>query len=150
MRYQDPVKLWRRKANKRLFLGITFDWNEIETWGRCQSVRLVKTHRMLCNMSYLSKSVTLTLDDPRSKLIFFLQNSDFRGKKYISRSALTRETRLWQNHCSIFYINLVRILWLDSISNSVEVIDEKLCPREVKWYFFMLTWSGRLTIDLNR
>ena len=37
---------------------------------------------MLCNMTYLSKSVTLTLDDLRSN--FFLQNSDFRGVKSIS------------------------------------------------------------------
>ena len=48
------------------FPPITFDWNEIETWGRCQSVRLVKTHLLICNLTHLGRSVTLTLGDLRS------------------------------------------------------------------------------------
>ena len=85
---------------------ITFDWEEIETLGRCQRVRLVKTHLLICNLTYLGHSVTLTLDDLRSKL-----SSDLSITKYMSRSALTRERRWWQNR---------------SISNSVDVINEKL------------------------
>ena len=43
-----------------VFLPITFDRNEIETWGWCHSVRLVKAHRLTCNMTYLGHTVTLT------------------------------------------------------------------------------------------
>ena len=50
------------------FLPITFHRKEIETWDRCQSVRLIKTHQLICNMTYLGHFVTLTLGDPRSNL----------------------------------------------------------------------------------
>ena len=43
---------------------------------RCQSVRLIKTHLIICDMTYLGQSVTLTLDDLGSKL-----PSDFLSKK---------------------------------------------------------------------
>ena len=36
------------------FLPITFDRNDLETWGWCHSVRLVKAHRLICNMTYLA------------------------------------------------------------------------------------------------
>ena len=48
------------------FLPITFDRNELETWGWCHSVRLVKAHRLICNITYLGHSVLLTLRDLRS------------------------------------------------------------------------------------
>ena len=48
------------------FLPITFDRNELETWGWCHSVRIVKTHRLICNMIYLGHTVTLTWRDLRS------------------------------------------------------------------------------------
>ena len=35
-------------------------------WGWCHSVRLVKAHRLICNMSYLGHTVTLTWRDLRS------------------------------------------------------------------------------------
>ena len=44
-----------------------FDRNELRTWGWCHSVRLVKAHRLTCNMTYLGHTVTLTRRDPRSK-----------------------------------------------------------------------------------
>ena len=50
------------------FLPITFDRKEIETWGRCQSVRLTKTDHLICNMTYLGHLLTLTLGDLRSNL----------------------------------------------------------------------------------
>ena len=62
----------------RTFLLITFDRKEIETWKRCQSVRLIKTHHLIYNMAYFSHFVTLTsgdlgwnlqIDLSRSKLI---------------------------------------------------------------------------------
>ena len=34
------------------FMPITFDRKEIETWERWQSVRLIKTHHLICNMTY--------------------------------------------------------------------------------------------------
>ena len=48
------------------FLLITFDRNELETWGWCHSVRLVKAHRLIGNMTYLGHTVTLTWRDMRS------------------------------------------------------------------------------------
>ena len=48
------------------FLRITFDRIELETWGWCHSVRLVKAHRLTCNMTYLDHIVTLIWRDLRS------------------------------------------------------------------------------------
>ena len=53
-------------SGRRKFFAITFDSNELETWGWCHSVRLVKAHRLICNMTYLGHTVTLTWRDPRS------------------------------------------------------------------------------------
>ena len=51
------------------FLPVTFFYRkEIETWERCQSVRLIKTHQLICNTTYLGHFVTLTLGDPWSNL----------------------------------------------------------------------------------
>ena len=54
LRLRLRLRIPGHKVNICFFLGITFDWNDIETSDRCQSVRLVKTHRMLCNMTYKS------------------------------------------------------------------------------------------------
>ena len=43
-----------------MFLLILFDWTETETWGRCQNVPLVQTHKIICNMTYLGHVLTLT------------------------------------------------------------------------------------------
>ena len=59
----------------RTFLLITFDRKEIETWERCQSVRLIKAHHLICNMTYLGRFVTLTSGDLRSKLQIYLSRS---------------------------------------------------------------------------
>ena len=53
-------------SGRQHFLPITFNRNEIETWGWCHSVRLVKAHRLTCNMIYLDHTVTLTCHDRRS------------------------------------------------------------------------------------
>ena len=42
------------------FLLITFDRIMIATWGRCQNVPLVQTHRMICNITYLSSRQATT------------------------------------------------------------------------------------------
>ena len=55
-------------SGHRTFLPITFDRKEIETWERCQSVRLIKTHHPICNMTYLGHFVTLTSRDLGSNL----------------------------------------------------------------------------------
>ena len=49
-----------------VFFAITFDRNQLETWGWCHSVRLVKSHRLTCNMTYLGHPMTLTWRDLRS------------------------------------------------------------------------------------
>ena len=66
-------------SGRRTFLPINFDRNELETWGWCHSVRLVKAHRLTCNMTYLGHTVTLTWRDLRS---FFL-NGPSKDKKNI-------------------------------------------------------------------
>ena len=53
-------------SGRQRFLPITFDRNELETWGWCHRVRLVKTHWLTCNMTYLGDTVTLTCRDLRS------------------------------------------------------------------------------------
>ena len=51
---------------RQRFLPITFDRNELETWGWCHSVRYVKVHRLTCNMTYFGHTVTKTWRDLRS------------------------------------------------------------------------------------
>ena len=94
------------------FLPITFDRKEIEAWERCQNVRLAKTDQLICNMSYLGHSLTLTLGDPRSKL----QIDPFKVKKHIIRSGLMRGTHWCQNNSP-------------NICSS-EVNDKKLFPQK--------------------
>ena len=53
-------------SGRRTFLSITFDRNEPETWGWCHSVCLVKAHRLICNMTYFGRTVTLTWRDLRA------------------------------------------------------------------------------------
>ena len=59
----------------KVFLPITFDRNVLETWGWCHSVRLVKGHRLTCNMTYLGDNVTLTWRDLRSNFKIDLSRS---------------------------------------------------------------------------
>ena len=53
-------------SDRRTFLPTIFDRKELETWGWCYSVRLVKAHRLICKMTYLGHTVTLTWRDLRS------------------------------------------------------------------------------------
>ena len=62
-------------SGHRTFLPITFDRKEIETWERCQSVRLIKTHHLICNMTYLGRIVTLTSGNLMSNLQIYLSRS---------------------------------------------------------------------------
>ena len=62
-------------SGHRTFLSITFDRKKIETWDRCQSVRLIKTHHLICNMTYLGHFVTLTSGDLGSNLPIDLSRS---------------------------------------------------------------------------
>ena len=63
----SEVTLWRHRVTVR-FLSIAFDINELQTWGWCHSVRLVKAHhrQLICNKTYLGHTVTLTWRDLRS------------------------------------------------------------------------------------
>ena len=62
-------------SGHRTFLRITFGRKEIETWERCKSVRLIETHHLICNMTYLGRFVTLTLGDLRSNVQIDLSRS---------------------------------------------------------------------------
>ena len=63
----------------KVFCQYHFDRNELETWGWCHSVRLVKAHRLTCNMTYLGDTVTLTWRDPRSNFKIGLSRSKTYG-----------------------------------------------------------------------
>ena len=57
----DPPKvIWGHLKSPTVFLRITFDPKEIETWEWSYCVFLIKTHRYICNMTYLGHHVTLT------------------------------------------------------------------------------------------
>ena len=58
-----------------LFLGITFDWIEIQTRGLYHCVCFVKAHRLICNMTYMNQHMTLTWDDLRSNFEIDLSRS---------------------------------------------------------------------------
>ena len=61
----DRFHRWPSKGHLRSpkvtnrFLRITFDPKEIETWEWSHCVSLIKTHRYICNMTYLGHHVTL-------------------------------------------------------------------------------------------
>ena len=59
-------------------LPITFDWIEIETWDRCQSVCLGETHRLICNMTYLGHLRSLCDLDLRLNFEVDLSRSTYR------------------------------------------------------------------------
>ena len=80
-------------SGRQRFLPITFDRNELETWGWSHSVRLVKAHPLICSMTYLGRTVTLTWRDLRS--YFKIDLSII--KKHTDGSGLTRGTRWCQN-----------------------------------------------------
>ena len=95
----DPQKvIWGHLRSPTVFLRITFDPKEIKTWEWSHCVSLIKTHRYICNMTYLGHHVTLTWGQ-----ILTL---------YMFRCVLTRQTRWCQNNCSILF--------------NTEVITEKL------------------------
>ena len=62
-----------------VFLPITFDRNELETWVWCHSVCLIKAHGLTCNMTYLGHTVTLTWRDLRAKFKLDLPNQKIYG-----------------------------------------------------------------------
>ena len=68
-----PVKGHQRSP--ALFLWITFDWKEIQTWDLYQCVCLVKAHLLICNMTYMNQHVTLTWDDLRPNFKIDLSRS---------------------------------------------------------------------------
>ena len=57
------------------FLGITFDWIEIQTRDLYHWVCFVKAHRLICNMTYMNQHMTLTWDDLSSNFEIDLSRS---------------------------------------------------------------------------
>ena len=121
----SEVTLWCHQVAVR-FLPITFDRNELETWGWCHSIRLVKAHRLIYNMTFLGHTVTLTWRDLRL-------NWPSKDKKHMDRCGLTRGTRWCQKYAPSF--------------NTWEVIHEQTFPQ--KTYFFRLVTSRTYSIRLN-
>ena len=77
------------------FLSITRDTNNIETRKWSQNVCLVNTHLLICSLTYLCHlDIDLGLD-PGSNFWF--------DKFGMIWTAMTRETRLYQNKCSICF-----------------------------------------------
>ena len=72
------------------FLLITFALIELETWDNRQSVFLIETHQMLCNMDYLGHLVAFHDLDLRSNFEVDLLWLTYR---YMIRFVSTRQTR---------------------------------------------------------
>ena len=54
----DPAKVvWGHPRSPTVFLPITWDWEELETWKWSQCVCLINTLRLICNLGH---TVTLT------------------------------------------------------------------------------------------
>ena len=78
------------------FLLITFALIELETWDNRQSVFLVETHQMLCNMDYLGHLVAFRDLDLRSNFEVDLLWLTYR---YMIRFVSTRQTRWYPYYC---------------------------------------------------
>ena len=72
--------------DKYLFLPITRDRLELETWNRHQCVRPDQAHHMICNTIWLGQFVTLTLGQGQGHLDL---RSRSRSTFDLSRSRLT-------------------------------------------------------------
>ena len=83
-----------------LFLGITFDWIEIQTRGLYHWVCFVKAHRLICNMTYMNQHMTLTWDDLRSNFEIDLSRS----------SSICFEPARRENHIDVKIMVLTLIL----------------------------------------
>ena len=60
-----------------VFLPITWEPNEIETWDCCHCVCLRKAHRMMYNLTYLGHRVTLPWLDLKSTFDLDLSRSNY-------------------------------------------------------------------------
>ena len=60
-----------------VFLPITWESNEIETWDCCHCVCLHRAHRMMYNLTYLGHRVTLPWLDLRSNFDLNLSRSNY-------------------------------------------------------------------------
>ena len=130
--WSSEVTLWRHRVAVR-FLPITFDRNELETWGWCHSVRLVNAHRLMCNMIYLGHTVTLTWRDLRS---------NFK----IDLSGITKKN-IWIDPAWREEYDGVKIIPLALVVSSWEVTHEKNISQ--KTYFFPFVTSRIYSICLT-
>ena len=73
-----PSKVHRgHSRSPTVFLPITWDPNEIETWYWCHCICLRKPHRMMYSLTYLSHRVTLPWLDLRSNFDLNLSRSHY-------------------------------------------------------------------------
>ena len=95
--------IWGRMTSSEItnrFLLIIHEWEELQTreWSHC--VRLVKTHRLICNMTYLGQHVTSRDLDLRSNF-----DMTFKVTSYIFRPA-------WREKNDGAWIRtLARLVW---------------------------------------
>ena len=74
----DPSKSYGGHSRPpTVFLPITWEPNEIETWDCCHCVCLRKAHRMMYNLTYLGHRVTLPWLDLRSNFDLDLWRSNY-------------------------------------------------------------------------
>ena len=115
------------------FLLITFDWIELETWKRRQSVALTQAHQIICNMTYLGHLVTFYNLDLWSNFEVDLSRSMY---KYMFRFGSSRQIR-WHHYHGCTFQNEI-------------VIREKTIS--LKTYFF-IWWpveAKRMTLAQSR
>ena len=84
-------------------LCISFDRNELETWGWCHTVRPVKAHRLTCNMTYLGHTVTLTWCDLRSNFkIDLLRIKTCGSIRLDERNTMVSKLLFWLKYLSSY------------------------------------------------
>ena len=76
------------------FLLITPNWKELQTWAWSHCTRLVKPHRLICNMIYLGQHVTLVWGQ--------ILTWPFKVTMYMVRRALLRGSRWRSNFAASF------------------------------------------------
>ena len=128
----DPVQvIWRHDVTttssqvNKTFTSITPHRISVEPWSRCHCVCLVKTHRLICNMTYLGR-LSGQVIWPYLRLNFQI---DLPGSKCICFDASWREE----------YDGVSRFF---SIFLSSKFIRKKYLPKS-NIFLFDLTWKGQ-------
>ena len=127
------------RVYKQVFLSLTLNWKDVERWWWLHYFCVIKTHRLICNVTYFDYYVTLTwyfdLDLSKSNHTSF--EASLRGKHddaIVDSLSLLLQKYSWKNIPAI-----LTIFGLWGLSPWPEVtFDQSLSKEELKktigWY----------------